>query len=66
MPLGNFPEQWKVSKKIPIHKKGGTTVLENYWPIANLCSGSKFFEKLILKQIQDIESKNKLDLSGKN
>ena len=38
---------------------------ENYRPIANLCSSSKIFEKLILKQIQYLENKNKLDLTGK-
>ena len=39
--------------------------IENYRPIANLCSASKVFEKLILKQIQYLESKNKLDLTGR-
>ena len=34
--------------------------------IANLCSASKIFEKLILKQIHYLESTNKLDLTGKN
>ena len=48
---GQLPEQWKVSKIIPIFKKGCKTKIENYRPIANLCSSSKIFEKLILKQI---------------
>ena len=61
-----IPEQWKVSKIIPIFKKGNKTEIENYRPIANLCSASKIFEKLILKQIQYLESTNKLDLTGKN
>ena len=60
-----IPEQWKVSKIIPIFKKGNKTEIENYRPIANLCSASKIFEKLILKQIHYLESKNKLDLTGK-
>ena len=50
---------------IPIFKKGCKTKIENYRPIANLCSSSKIFEKLILKQIQYLQSKNKLDLTGK-
>ena len=62
---GLIPEQWKVSKIIPIFKKGDKTKIENYRPIANLCSTSKTFEKLILKQIHYLESKNKLDLTGK-
>ena len=47
-----IPEQWKVAKIIPIFKKGSKVSIENYRPIANLCSASKVFEKLILKQIQ--------------
>ena len=62
---GQLPEQWKVSKIIPIHKKGCKIKIENYRPIANLCSSSKIFEKLILKQIQYLESRNRLDLTGK-
>ena len=46
-----IPEQWKVSKIIPTFKKGDKTLIENYRPIANLCSTSKVFEKLISKQI---------------
>ena len=63
---GKIPEQWKVSKIVPTHKKGSKNAIENYRPIANLCSGSKVFEKLILKQIHYLESTNKLDLTGKH
>ena len=59
------PEQWKISKIMPIFKKGCKNAIENYRPIANLCSASKIFEKLILKQIHYLESTNKLDLTGK-
>ena len=62
---GLIPDQWKVSKIIPIFKKGSKNQIENYRPIANLCSASKVFEKLILKQIHYLESTNKLDLTGK-
>ena len=60
-----IPEQWKISKIVPIHKKGPKDCIENYRPVANLCSASKIFEKLILKQIHYLESTNKLDLTGK-
>ena len=63
--IGLIPEQWKVSKIIPIFKKGDKNKIGNYRPIANLCAGSKVFEKLILKQIHYLESKNLLDLTGK-
>ena len=63
---GYIPEQWKVSKIIPIFKKGSKVEIKNYRPIANLCSTSKIFEKLILKQIHYLERINKIDLTGKN
>ena len=62
----SIPDQWKVAKIIPIFKKGNKNEIENYRPIANLCSASKIFKKLILKQIQYLENTNKLDLTGKN
>ena len=49
--LCKIPDQWKVSKIIPVFKKGSKREIENYRPIANLCSASKILEKLILKQI---------------
>ena len=61
-----IPDQWKVAKIVPIFKKGSEIEVENYRPITNLCSASKNFEKLILKQIHYLESTNKLDLTGKN
>ena len=60
-----LPEQWLISKITPIHKKGPKNKIENYRPIANLCSTSKLFERLILKQIQKIELHSNVDLSGK-
>ena len=60
-----LPEQWKVSKIIPIFKKGDKSKIENYRPIANWCSASKIFEKLISKQIHYLETKDKLDLTGR-
>ena len=42
--------QWLISKIIPVHKKGDKKCIENYRPVANLCSVSKIFEKLILKR----------------
>ena len=61
-----LPEQWLISKVIPIHKKGSTSKIENYRPISNLCACSKIFEKLILNQIKKIEIANKIDLTNKS
>jgi hypothetical protein len=40
--------------------------IENYRPIANLCSVSKVFEKQILKCIQEIQTENTSDITGEN
>ena len=61
-----IPEQWLISKIIPIHKKGPTKNIENYRPIANLCSCSKIYEKLILQRIRNLELENNIDLTGKS
>jgi hypothetical protein len=61
-----IPEQWLISKVIPIFKKGDPKNVENYRPISNLCSTSKLFEKLILLRIQEIELNSKIDLTGKS
>ena len=60
-----IPDQWLIAKVIPIHKKGLKCNIENYRPIANLCSSSKLFEKLILKRILEIELNFGVDLTGK-
>jgi hypothetical protein len=60
----NVPEQWKIAKVTPIFKKGSKNKIENYRPISNLCSTSKFFEKLILNQIGYLERTKKIDLTG--
>ena len=33
-----IPDQWKMSKIIPVFKKGNKSNVENYRPIANQCS----------------------------
>ena len=50
----SIPAQWSISKVVPIHKKGSKNNIENYRPIANLCSTSKIFEKFILKRLLQI------------
>jgi len=49
-----IPEQWKMSRVIPLHKKGPKSKIENYRPISNLCAVSKVFEKLMLQRILEI------------
>ena len=59
-----IPEQWKISKVIPLLKKGNKQEISNYRPISNLCSTSKVFEKLIQQRLQEIAKENDLDLTG--
>jgi hypothetical protein len=48
---GEFPEEWKIAKVVPIHKKGKRTMVENFRPVSNLSSVSKIFERCLLKRI---------------
>ena len=60
----SIPQQWSISKIIPIHKKGPKTNIQNYRPIANLCAMTKVFEQLIINRIKEIEKLNKIDITG--
>ena len=62
----SLPQQWLIAKIIPIHKKGSHSDIENYRPISNLCSTTKIFEKLILLRLQNLETLNRVDLTGKS
>jgi hypothetical protein len=46
---GIFPEQLKIAKVIPVHKKGNKRDINNYRPIASLFS--KVLEKLVYNRI---------------
>ena len=60
-----IPGQWLISKIIPVHKKGSKGEIVNYRPVANLCSASKIFEKMILNRIRRLEALNGVELGGK-
>ena len=66
MPRGSYQVNGYCQKIIPIHKKVKKNDIVNYRPVANLNSGSKVFEKLILQRIQEIEDDSKVDLTGEN
>jgi hypothetical protein len=48
---GIFPDQLKIAKVIPVHKKGNTRDINNYRPIASLSVFSKMLEKLVYNRI---------------
>ena len=55
-----FPECWKVTKIVPLHKKQSPLKPENYRPVAILSPLSKVLEKAVYEQIYGYFSKNHL------
>ena len=53
-----------MSKIIPIFKKGSKTHVENFWPIAKLCSLTKVNKQLIIHRLKEIEVMSGVDLTG--
>jgi hypothetical protein len=54
-----IPNQWKVARILPLHKKGAKT-FKNYRPISNLCVSTKILEKCILKRIETLAEQGDL------
>ena len=44
---GAFPEDWKKSNVVPIHKKESKNLIKSYQPISLLPIFSKVFERLV-------------------
>ena len=57
---GTFPNNWKKSNAVPIHKKGDKQLLQNYRPVSLLRICSKIFEKIIFNPMLDFLEENSL------
>ena len=55
-----FPKSWKLSKVIPLHKKGCKLDRQNYRIVAILSPLSKILEKIIYEQLYEYFTKNKI------
>jgi hypothetical protein len=49
--LGNYPDDLKIARVVPVHKTGPLSQIENYRPISILCCVNKIFEKIIYSRI---------------
>ena len=61
---GTFPDNLKLAKVIPIHKKGDNKLFDNYRPISILPAISKVFEKVIFDQLYEHFNSNGLFYSS--
>jgi Reverse transcriptase (RNA-dependent DNA polymerase) len=62
----SIPKNWKVSRVLPLHKKGQKKDVTNYRPISNISSTAKVFEKALASKIAELEIMNTVDLTGEN
>ena len=56
----SFPNNWKKSNVVPIHKKGDKQLLQNYQPVSLLPICGKIFERIIFNPIFEYLKKNSL------
>ena len=55
--LGEYPDVFKMSRVVPIYKKGKKSDIGNYRPISLLPTLNKIFEKIIHRRIYDFLTK---------
>jgi hypothetical protein len=49
--MEKFPDQWKESIIIPIHKNGNKTDCSNYWGISLLSTSYKILSNILLSRL---------------
>ena len=57
---GIFPDDWKKSNVVPVHKKESTNLIKNHRPISLLPIFSKIFERLKFNSLFNYLMQNKL------
>ena len=57
---GRFPSKWKLSKVVPVLKKGDKKVMKNYRPVSLLPVAGMILEKIVAIQIEEYFEKNEL------
>ena len=57
---GKHPTNWKISKVIPLHKKGDKRFLKNYRPVALLPVSGMILEKIVAIQIENFFEEKQL------
>lgn len=51
---GIFPDVWKETFIVPLHKTGDASNVRNYRPISKLCAVSQLFDSLVHKRLSNI------------
>ena len=57
---GVFPDDWKKSNVVPVHKRNSKNLIRNHRPISLLPTFSKVFERLIFNSLFNYFIQNKL------
>ena len=55
---GTFPNNWKKSNVISVHKKGDKQLLQNYCPVSLLPICSKIFERIVFNPMLEFLEEN--------
>ena len=57
---GIYPDSWKKSNIVPVHKEGDQQIVNNYRPVSLLPICIKILEKIIFDSIMRFLNENKL------
>lgn len=57
---GYFPDELKLGRITPIHKKGSKKLVSNYRPVCNLSPFSKIFERVVYNRMLEFIDRNNI------